>query len=79
MSCATCLDAGSVATIASSATGARAPSGPMLRRLWLALRLWVRRDRERRALSELDERMLSDIGLTRLEASGEWRKRFWQA
>lgn len=77
MSCATCVDARSVATIAAPALRARAPSGPTLRRLWPTLRLWVQRDRERRALAELGERMLSDIGLTRIEASREWRKPFW--
>lgn len=79
MSCATCLDAGSVATIARPGACVRTPSGPMLRRLWSTLRLWARRDRERRALGELGDRMLRDIGLTRIESIRECRKSFWQA
>jgi uncharacterized protein YjiS (DUF1127 family) len=51
----------------------------MLRRLWSTLRLWARRDRERRALGELGDRMLRDIGLTRIESIRECRKSFWQA
>lgn len=78
MSCATCVDAGVVATISTPATHARARSGPLLRRLWSTLCLWVRRERERRELVEFSERMLKDIGLTRLEASREWRKPFWR-
>jgi uncharacterized protein YjiS (DUF1127 family) len=46
---------------------------------WLArtvetLALWARR---RRQLS-LDDHLLKDIGLTRLDAEAEWRKPFWR-
>ena len=41
------------------------------------LRMAYRRTRSRRILSELDDRMLRDIGLTRDEAATEFRKPFW--
>lgn len=37
------------------------------------------RQRQRRALAKLDERMLRDIGLTRDQAQAEARKPFWKA
>lgn len=40
--------------------------------------LWHARARERRALSELDEHMLRDIGLTRSEAYEESERPFWR-
>jgi uncharacterized protein YjiS (DUF1127 family) len=43
------------------------------------LRNWVSRARERHALSDLDDRLLGDIGVTRESAEREWRKPFWQA
>jgi uncharacterized protein YjiS (DUF1127 family) len=36
------------------------------------------RQRQRRALRELDDRMLRDIGLTRDQAQDEARKPFWK-
>jgi uncharacterized protein YjiS (DUF1127 family) len=33
---------------------------------------------QRRALGELDDRLLHDVGLTRAAAAGEICKRFWQ-
>ncbi|HML42420.1 MAG: DUF1127 domain-containing protein [Hyphomicrobium zavarzinii] len=33
--------------------------------------------RERRALMQLDERALKDIGLSRADAHGEWSRSFW--
>jgi uncharacterized protein YjiS (DUF1127 family) len=54
----------------------RAP-GAMLRLLQL-LRLWCERDRQRNALAKLDDRMLRDIGITRLDAVIECRKPFWR-
>ncbi|MEM9096950.1 MAG: DUF1127 domain-containing protein [Pseudomonadota bacterium] len=41
--------------------------------------LWAERSRARRALSEMDQRRLSDIGITRREALREARKPFWRA
>lgn len=38
---------------------------------------WHQLSRQRRALLGLDERMLKDIGITRLEAEREARRPFW--
>ncbi len=40
---------------------------------------WQERDRQRRALAQLDARMLKDVGLSRAEVAMELRKPFWQA
>ncbi len=40
---------------------------------------WQERDRQRRALAQLDARMLTDVGLSRAEVAMELRKPFWQA
>ena len=37
------------------------------------------RIRQRRALMELSDEMLKDIGMNRADVYGECRKRFWQA
>lgn len=42
------------------------------------LRAAVRRVRQRRALAELDDRALRDIGVTRVEAQAEANKPFWR-
>ncbi|MGI9507491.1 MAG: DUF1127 domain-containing protein [Geminicoccaceae bacterium] len=42
------------------------------------VRQGVERFRQRRALSFLDDRMLRDIGLTRLDVEREITKPFWQ-
>lgn len=41
--------------------------------------LWRCRSRQRRALKKLDDRLLRDIGIGRIEAENELRKWFWQA
>ena len=43
-----------------------------------APRLWVRRSHERRLLSQLNYRMLEDIGLTVADVEKEVNKYFWQ-
>ena len=43
-----------------------------------SLRRGMQRFRQRRALSLLDERMLRDIGLSRLDVEQEITKPFWQ-
>ncbi len=43
------------------------------------LRVWCQRARGRRALADLDERLLRDIGVTRNQALREARKPVWQA
>ncbi len=40
---------------------------------------WQERDRQRRALAQLDARMLKDVGLNQAEVAMESRKPFWQA
>jgi len=42
-----------------------------------ALWLWMERGRQRRALAELDDRLLGDIGLTRADARQECAKPIW--
>ena len=41
--------------------------------------LWQRRIIEREHLQSLDNRMLSDMGLSRADVAAEARKPFWQA
>lgn len=40
---------------------------------------WFDRHRQRQALKELDDFMLQDIGLTRLDVKYEIEKPFWQS
>ena len=40
--------------------------------------IWMRRSKDRRLLSQMNERMLSDIGLSRHELNREVAKYFWQ-
>jgi uncharacterized protein YjiS (DUF1127 family) len=49
-----------------------------LDRILALFRLWQERARTRRELRELDERALSDIGLTRRDARWEAAKPFWR-
>lgn len=57
-------------------------SGQRGSRLLLALLdllgTWRERARQRRSLLTLDDRLLRDIGISRADAEGEGRKRFWQ-
>ncbi len=46
---------------------------------FLSLALWQRRREQRRYLLSLDDRLLRDIGLTRVEAEIEADKPFWRA
>lgn len=48
-----------------------------VRRVTLKVRGWMERSRQRQALSELDDRQLQDIGLSREAAMAEARKPFW--
>jgi uncharacterized protein YjiS (DUF1127 family) len=50
-----------------------------LLRLTVVVEEWVERRRQRRALRELSEHVLKDIGIGRGEAEQEWRKPFWRA
>jgi uncharacterized protein YjiS (DUF1127 family) len=53
------------------------PRRPIARALAL-LREWRRRSRDRERLAIFDDRMLSDIGLTRAEAEFLSHKPFWR-
>jgi uncharacterized protein YjiS (DUF1127 family) len=74
-------------TVTSKCTLAGAGRGAAPRRLapaakfatLLADRLWtwLRRMRERRDLSMLDDHMLKDIGVTRADVEFEAQKHFW--
>jgi uncharacterized protein YjiS (DUF1127 family) len=41
--------------------------------------VWHARSRHRRILSELDDRMLRDVGLTRVDIHREVAKPFWRS
>jgi uncharacterized protein YjiS (DUF1127 family) len=47
--------------------------GATMRAVWF----WMERSRQRRALADLDDRLLRDIGLTRDEARRECGNPFW--
>jgi len=49
------------------------------RRLGELLTIWYQRQQQRRALLQLSDRMLSDIGISRCEAQREATKPFWKA
>lgn len=63
---------------------ASAPGRGFADLLWLCLRLprlwigWSERHRQRQALSELDDRLLDDVGLTRRTAECECEKLPWR-
>ena len=40
--------------------------------------MWVRRSNERRMLAQMNEHMLTDIGLTHYDVASETAKYFWQ-
>jgi uncharacterized protein YjiS (DUF1127 family) len=75
--------------LATAAIPGRAPArrglglyrraSPRLRRGLDALRLWRERARGRQQLRTLDDHLLRDIGLTRLQAEAEADKPFWRA
>ncbi len=44
----------------------------------LAFEAWLDRHAQRRALSDLDDHMLQDIGLSRADVEAETKKWFWQ-
>jgi uncharacterized protein YjiS (DUF1127 family) len=46
---------------------------------WVALAIWCReRRRQRKALLDLDDRMLADVGITKSQAIEEASKPFWK-
>ena len=42
------------------------------------IKSWIERTRQRQALAGLDDQMLRDIGITRVEAARECEKPFWR-
>ena len=42
------------------------------------LGMWIDRAHQRKQLAKLDDRMLKDIGITRIEANREIAKPFWR-
>ena len=56
------------------------PDGPASGTRFLGRRiaLWIERTRQRQALAGLDDHMLRDIGITRVEVARECEKPFWQ-
>ncbi len=86
MAKAYCIDTISPASPAAGASiswNAWLAAGIVLVRRTLArmvdtLALWHERDRQRRVLLTLDDRLLSDIGVTRAEAEGEAARPFWR-
>lgn len=71
---AICLHAGRVPAGRVRGSG---PGRP-LARVFATLREWRRRSRDREQLAAFDERMLSDIGLTRADAEFLSQKPFWR-
>jgi uncharacterized protein YjiS (DUF1127 family) len=55
------------------------PVAQWLRRARDVIQLWQERSRGRRQLLMLDEHVLRDIGMTRLQAEAEANKPFWRA
>jgi uncharacterized protein YjiS (DUF1127 family) len=45
---------------------------------WILVTSWIERARQRNALAGLDDAMLRDIGITRVEAAREGGKPFWR-
>jgi uncharacterized protein YjiS (DUF1127 family) len=41
-------------------------------------RLWLRRSNDRRLLAQMNDHLLNDIGLTRVDVETEIAKSFWQ-
>jgi uncharacterized protein YjiS (DUF1127 family) len=73
-----CAHHSSFETTARSAAGlAPTPVRSVFQRVRDRLRTWLERDRQRRALAELSDHLLRDIGVTRAEAMREAAKPFW--
>lgn len=66
-------------TDAASARHARIAGPSTLALILRRAATWVERARSRRALREMDARMLSDIGVTRADAVLEAGKPWWRA
>ncbi len=64
----------------TSAPGGRAPAstGSRAASLLRYVLTWSERVRQRRTLQALDDWVLKDIGLSRVDVMREYDKRFWQ-
>ncbi len=56
----------------------RHPVNP-LKRLYALLYIWQARAEQRYSLTEIEDRLLADVGITRAEADREAAKPFWRA
>jgi uncharacterized protein YjiS (DUF1127 family) len=56
------------------------PDASVARMRWVGRRiaLWIERARQRQTLAGLDDHMLRDIGITRVEVARECGKPFWR-
>lgn len=59
------------------ATTSRIELAPLLFRSIETIAVWIERRRQRRALAQLDQHLLDDVGLTREQARHELDKPFW--
>ncbi len=46
--------------------------------VWVLIANWIDRARQRQTLAGLEDHMLRDIGITRVEAARESQKPFWR-
>lgn len=66
------------ASVLSTRSPARAPARPSrFAALFERVTLWLEARRQRRELASLNDAMLRDIGLSRADAEGEYRRHFW--
>jgi uncharacterized protein YjiS (DUF1127 family) len=66
------------ATIIAFPVRKRATTPGHVYRVLRIISTWIERARQRRALADLDDRLLSDIGITRRQATGECDNPFWR-
>jgi uncharacterized protein YjiS (DUF1127 family) len=51
---------------------------PFLLSLWATVSIWIHRWEERRSLSDLDDHLLRDLGLSRADVCREKGRPFWR-
>lgn len=69
----------SIERFSSASQGHRFNSvGNSFKRIWSRLENWLDKRNQRRMLSQLDDHMLKDIGISRADAIRESRKAFWK-
>jgi uncharacterized protein YjiS (DUF1127 family) len=69
----------SCATLAGRATSGRQAGRALWTEIVEVVLTWLERTRQRRHLSQFNDHMLKDIGLSRSEAESEISKPFWRA